>query len=112
MSFPLRRGIPRCTLKMTRTQERTALTGFKAHHTISQPARVRLMHKIRSRPARPAIQSRAPAADVTLRSAMRKHFSALALLTLLNLNVIPLLAQTQAPATSSDVAAVERRVES
>jgi beta-glucosidase len=43
---------------------------------------------------------------------MRKNFSAFALLTLLSLNVIPGLAQTPAPATASDTASVERRVES
>jgi len=41
---------------------------------------------------------------------MRKDFSALALLTLLSLNVIPALSQTPAPATAPDAATVERRV--
>ena len=43
---------------------------------------------------------------------MLRHFSVLALLTLLSLNVISVLAQTPAPATAPDRATVERRVES
>jgi beta-glucosidase len=71
------------------------------------------VHKIRSRSARPAIQSEVPEPQpVNLENAMRKDFSALALLTLLSLNVIPALAQASAPATAPDTATVERRVES
>src|SRR5437870_2192934 len=43
---------------------------------------------------------------------MRKHFSVLALLTLMSLNVISALGQAPAPAIESDTATVERRVES
>src|SRR5712692_10609618 len=43
---------------------------------------------------------------------MRKQLSALALLTLLSINVIPAFAQAPAPGTAPDAAAVERRVES
>jgi len=43
---------------------------------------------------------------------MQKHLSVVALLTLLSLNVIPLFAQTPAPATAPDAATLERRVES
>ena len=47
-----------------------------------------------------------------LKNTMRKVFSALVLLTLMSINVIPALAQTPAPANASDTAAVERRVDS
>ena len=43
---------------------------------------------------------------------MRKHFLAVALLTLLSINVIPVVAQSPALPTTPDTAAVERRVES
>ena len=43
---------------------------------------------------------------------MRKHFSVLALLTLLTVNVMPALAQAPAGTTMPDTAAVENRVES
>ena len=49
---------------------------------------------------------------MNLENAMRKDFSAFALLTLLSLNVIPAFAQAPAPATASDTATVERRVDS
>jgi beta-glucosidase len=51
-------------------------------------------------------------AALNLENAMRKQSSIFALLTLLSLNVIPALSQAPAPATASDTATVERRVES
>jgi beta-glucosidase len=51
-------------------------------------------------------------AALNLESAMRKHFSVLALLTLLTVNVMPALAQAPARTTMPDTAAVESRVES
>ena len=51
-------------------------------------------------------------AGVNLENAMRKHFSVLALLTLLSLIVIPALAQAPAKTIAPDAATVERRVES
>src|SRR5258707_9884252 len=43
---------------------------------------------------------------------MRKHFSVRALLTLLSVNVIPVLAQAPVRTTTPDTAALERRVDS